>query len=362
MSFVPELLAWYATNARQLPWRSTRSPYRTWISEVMLQQTQVDTVIPYFTRWMDRFPDVQTLASANEQEVLTYWEGLGYYSRARNLHRSAGMIVEEFDGKLPHTVNDLQKLPGVGPYTAAAVASIAFNVDAAAVDGNIRRVLARVFDVREPARSPEGERLLWSLAEEHLPVGCAGIYNQALMDLGSLICTPHNPDCETCPIKKFCQARALGLQSKRPVKVPRKTIPHLTVTAAIIRRNGRVLIAQRPKPGLLGGLWEFPGGTLEETDQDLGTCLRREIREELDVAVQVGKPFGKYKHAYTHFKISLYAFFCQMDENEQPNNLESEALAWVRVSELGDYPMGKVDRQIARKLEKGMEQDGDFSG
>jgi A/G-specific adenine glycosylase len=352
MSFVPGLLAWYEADARDLPWRVDCSPYGTWVSEVMLQQTQVDTVIPYFQRWMDRFPDVQSLAAADEQEVLSCWEGLGYYSRAHNLHRTAKILVGENGGKLPQTVRELEQLPGIGPYTAAAIASIAFNQDAAAVDGNIRRVLARVFNVQEPARSREGLKKLWSLAEENLPPGRASAYNQALMDLGSIICTPQKPKCSICPIEPFCQARALGVQEERPVKMPRKRSPHHTVTAAVILRDGRVLLAQRLKGGLLGGLWEFPGGTLEESDKDLQDCLIREIREELGVGVHVGAPFGKYNHAYTHFKISLYAFLCELEGHAQPQNLESEALAWVRVSELADYPMGKVDRQIARKLAK----------
>jgi A/G-specific adenine glycosylase len=328
----------------------------------MLQQTQVDTVIPYFLRWMDRFPNVQTLAEGEEQEVLTCWEGLGYYSRARNLHRSARLLVEHHAGQLPWSVQELEQLPGIGRYTAAAIASIAFDQDVAAVDGNIRRVLSRVFNVAIPARSPEGERALWSLAEEHLPRGQAGTYNQALMDLGATICTPTAPDCMHCPIRNDCAAKRLDLQEERPVKLPRKKTPHHTVTAAVIRRDGRVLLAQRPKSGLLGGLWEFPGGTQEESDQNLQACLMREIREELGVAVHVGEPFGRYQHAYTHFKITLHAFLCELAGAEEPKNLASDALAWVRVSELGEYPMGKVDRQIARKLVKEFEKGGTLPG
>jgi A/G-specific adenine glycosylase len=361
MSFGSQLLAWYETNARELPWRSMRSPYRTWVSEIMLQQTQVETVIPYFHRWMARFPDIASLAAAELQEVLSFWEGLGYYSRARNLHRSARIIMEKFDGNLPHTISELRDLPGIGPYTAAAIASIAFDVDVAAVDGNIRRVLSRVFDIRVPARSPEGERHLWSLAEKHLPAGKASAYNQALMDLGAVICTPKSPDCGICPIETYCQARTLGVQEERPVKLPRKKTPHHTVTAAVIWRDGQVLLAQRPKNGLLGGLWEFPGGTLEESDEDLPACLRREIKEELGVEVQVDEPFGTYQHAYTHFKITLYAFTSKIIGGTLPKNLESDALAWVGISELGNYPMGKVDRQIAQRLEEEV-KGGLFSG
>jgi A/G-specific adenine glycosylase len=352
MSFVPLLLDWYDHNARELPWRCDVSPYRTWISEVMLQQTQVETVIPYFSRCMARFPDIQTLAAADEQEVLSLWEGLGYYSRARNLHRAAKQMMVASGGQLPRTPADLQKLPGIGPYTAAAIASIAFGQDVPAVDGNIRRILARYFDVSVPARSPEGEAALHTLAYAHLPPGRAGDYNQALMDLGALICKPQNPDCEGCPIAEGCLARQLGIQALRPVKSPRKQIPHLTVTAAIIQQDGKVLLAQRPSQGLLGGLWEFPGGTLEADDADLASCLKREIREELGVEILVGEPYGRYDHAYTHFKISLHAFLCKLPQNALPQPIASQSLAWAALDALPNYPMGKVDRQIARRLSK----------
>ncbi len=350
MHLAKALLEWYDQNARELPWRSTISPYRTWVSEVMLQQTQVETVIPYFNEWMKRFPDVESLAAADQQEVLSLWEGLGYYSRARNLHRAAQQIMEKRDGKLPESVEDLRKLPGIGPYTAAAIASIAFNADVAAVDGNIRRVLSRYFDVTDPARSSEGEKKIWALAQENLPKGRAGDFNQALMDLGSAICLPKNPDCEHCPLAEACIANRLGIQNERPVKLPRQQIPHVTVTAAVIRRNGHVLLAQRPSKGLLGGLWEFPGGTLEDSDRDLESCLKREVMEELGVVIKVSDSFGQYNHAYTHFKISLFAFFCEIRDGQEPQALASDDLVWVGLDELVNYPMGKVDRMIATRL------------
>ena len=357
MVFAEKLLQWYEQNARELPWRSSQSPYRTWVSEVMLQQTQVETVIPYFQKWMVRFPDIPALAAASEQDVLLVWEGLGYYSRARNLHRTARIIMEEMDGKLPATPQALQELPGIGPYTAAAIASIAFDVDVAAVDGNIRRVLARLFDVQEAVGNKEGEKRFWTLANENLPSGQASSYNQALMDLGALICRQKTPDCEQCPISEFCQAKALGLQEERPVRSPRKKSPHLTVTAAIINRDRKVLLALRPSKGLLGGLWEFPGGTLEEGDDGLEACLEREIREELGVAIEIGAPFGIYQHAYTHFRITLHAYLCTMNENDEPKSLASERLMWVKHSDLPTYPMGKVDRQIAERLQKEVKND-----
>ncbi len=351
-SFVPPLLAWYETNARDLPWRSIMSPYRTWVSEVMLQQTQVDTVIPYFHRWMDRFPDIETLAQSSERDVLSLWEGLGYYSRARNLFQAAKIVMRDYKGHLPVSPVALQKLPGIGPYTAGAIASIAFGQDVAVVDGNIRRVFSRMFNIEEPARSTEGEKRIRALAEKHLPSGRASAYNQALMDLGASICTPKTPDCQNCPVKEHCQAFSLGIQEERPVKKPRKKTPHLTVTAAVISRDDQVLLAQRPKEGLLGGLWEFPGGTLEEGDEDLESCLKREIREELDVDIGVRRPFGKYQHAYTHFRITLHAFMCDLLDGHQPMPIECEEVAWAGLDQLEEFPMGKVDRLIAQRLLK----------
>ncbi len=352
MLFTASLLHWYEENARDLPWRLHQSPYHTWVSEIMLQQTQVQTVIPYFEHWIARFPDIEALAAASEQEVLSLWEGLGYYSRARNLHKAAKIVMADFKGELPDSLTALQGLPGIGPYTAAAIASIAFDEDAAAIDGNIRRVFSRLYNIQEPIRSTEGERQIRKFTEENLPPGRAGVYNQALMDLGATICIPKDPRCEACPVRDHCQALVLGVQGERPVKLPRKKVPRLTVTAAVIRRDGRVLLAQRPKDGLLGGMWEFPGGTQEEGDSDLEACLRREIQEELGVDIQILMPFGEYKHAYTHFKIDLYAFICELTGNQEPRPLESDGLVWIVLEELNQYPMGKVDRKIARRLMK----------
>lgn len=352
MTFVPALLEWYQINARDLPWRSCHSPYCIWVSEIMLQQTQVDTVIPYFNRWMDVFPDIKSLSEADEHLVLSLWEGLGYYSRGRNLLKAARIITEKLDGQLPMTMKALQKLPGIGRYTAAAIASIAFNLDVAAVDGNIRRVISRLFDITEPARSTLGERKIWSLAQANLPSGQASEYNQAMMDLGASICLSKNPKCADCPISASCLAFQRGVQENRPIQKPRKAIPHLTVTAGIIRQDSRVLLAKRPSGGLLGGLWEFPGGTLEESDLNLEACLKREIMEELGIQIYVGSAFGTFKHAYTHFKITLHAFLCFPATGEVPQPLEADGLAWVTLKELEDYPMGKVDRLIARKIMK----------
>jgi A/G-specific adenine glycosylase len=299
---------------------------------------------------MERFPNLASLAHASEQEVLSLWEGLGYYSRARNLHRAARQVMDTLGGAIPGDVQSLNRLPGIGRYTAGAIASIAFGADAAALDGNIRRVLARVFNMSEPARSPEGERRLWELAAEHLPPGRAGEYNQALMDLGAMICTPRAPDCPHCPLFDFCQARMLGIQEARPVGLEKAPTPHYTVTAAVIHRNGRVLIAQRPSQGLLGGLWEYPGGK-QQPGEDLPACLQREIEEELDASICVGAELGVYRHAYTHFRVTLHAFHCALKGEKQPRPLQAQDLRWVTLAELSGYPMGKIDRQITGDLQ-----------
>jgi A/G-specific adenine glycosylase len=345
------ILDWYAQNARRLPWRGIDDPYATWVSEIMLQQTQVDTVIPYFLRWMERFPTLGRLANSSEEDVLRCWEGLGYYSRARNLHTAAQKVAAEYGGLLPSSRRELEQLPGIGPYTAGAIASIAFGLDEAALDGNIRRVLARLFDVQLPARSPAGEKQLWELARSVLPLGKAGDFNQALMDLGAGICAPKNPKCSDCPLQGECRAYALGIQDQRPVRQARPAVPHITVCAAVITRKGRVLIARRPSSGLLGGMWEFPGGKVEP-GEELDAGLRREIREELDVPVTVGEPVGVYHHAYTHFRVTLHAFCCRLESGD-PKPLEASEIRWEPPGNLSTFPMGKIDRQIARRINDG---------
>jgi len=342
------LLEWYRLQARQLPWRGQNDPYATWVSEIMLQQTRVDTVIPYYRRWMERFPSLEKLAAASEQEVLAAWEGLGYYSRARNLHRAARQVMSEYQGVIPVERSTLERLPGIGRYTAGAITSIAFGQDEAALDGNIRRVLARLFNVDQPAYSGAGQRRLWELARQNLPAGRAGDYNQALMDLGASLCTPHAPACLVCPLAELCEARRLGTQEELPVLKARAPIPHYTVTAAIIVRSGQVLIACRPSKGLLGGLWEFPGGKVEP-GEELPAALGREIREELGTDILVGEAFGTYEHAYTHFRVTLHAFICSLN-GQEPQPLEASELRWVTPPELAQFPMGKIDRQISRRL------------
>ncbi|MFZ5856964.1 MAG: A/G-specific adenine glycosylase [Chloroflexota bacterium] len=351
MLFPSLLLRWYQKHGRTLPWRGHPDAYAVWVSEIMLQQTRVEAVIPYFERWMARFPSLRDLAEASEQNVLNLWEGLGYYSRARNLHKAARVIVDEFDGHLPRSVEALRKLPGIGRYTAAAIASIAFDLDEPTMDGNIRRVYARLFNVDIPADSTEGEKLLWGLAAENLPKGKAGDYNQALMDLGAIICLPKNPRCESCPLKKQCMAFQLGLQESRPVLKPKSKIPHHVHAAVIIvGRIGNpptpaVLLSKRPSRGLLGGLWEFPNARVAS---DPAKELTKAIRSEYSIQLRRGEALDAIHHVYSHFSVEVHAFLCQLSKPIREDSRQE--LKWVKLSDLDDYPMGKVDRQIAQKI------------
>lgn len=349
-SLSQRLLQWYAIQARDLPWRKSQDPYRVWVSEIMLQQTQVAAVIPYYQRWLKRFPTLKALADAPLADVLSHWEGLGYYSRARNMHKAAQQVLAQFGGRLPSTLEELRGLPGIGRYTAGAIASIAFKQDTAVLDGNVKRVLARVFNLTDDVKSPAGEKKLWELAESLVPPGEAGDYNQAVMDLGATICIPQNPTCLLCPLLGMCESQTLGVQNERPVVKRKPPTPHYNVAAAIIKHRGRFLITQRPLDKLLGGLWEFPGGK-QEPNERLSECLAREIKEELGMHIEVGEQRLTLKHAFTHFKITLHVFEATWISGD-PQALEVAAFKWVRPSEFDDYAMGKTDRQIARWVQK----------
>ena len=346
----PALLAWYDENARVLPWRSVPSPYHVWVSEIMLQQTRVESVRPYYERFIQRFPDVFSLAQADLAEVLKLWEGLGYYARVRNLQACARVLVERFGGELPPDAEALRSLPGVGRYTAGAIASIAFGLAEPALDGNIRRVYARLINLQLPVGSPEGETLLWQTATENLSPSRPGDFNQALMDLGATLCRPANPECHRCPLRLFCKAFKMGTQTQVPVRALRKHIPHYTQIAAVIRSEERVLLIRRPQGGLLGGLWEFPGVRLTAPEAELVACLQREIHEQLGLEIHVGEPLGVYRHAYTHFRITEHAFCCRLAPGEALP--ATEARRWVSPAELEGLAMGKVDRLIAIRLQE----------
>jgi A/G-specific adenine glycosylase len=349
--FIPPLLEWFAAQAADLPWRQNPTPYRVWLSEVMLQQTQITTVIPYFLRFTEQFPTVFDLAAADQDRVLKLWEGLGYYSRARNMHKAAQIVASQYHGKFPNSAADLQTLPGIGRYTAGAIASIAFGEPVPVLDGNVMRVFARLFDLADDITLAETKDRLWKIGETLVPTDHPGDYNQALMELGQKVCKPRNPFCKACPVRDYCAAYQAGVQEERPVKSPKSAIPHYDVTAGLVRNSqGQLLIAKRPDDKLLGGLWEFPGGK-QENGETLAACLERELIEELGIQVQVGDFFVKVRHAFTHFKITLHVFECDLlPDGGEPQALGCADWRWVSENELEHYAFGAADRQVITAL------------
>jgi A/G-specific adenine glycosylase len=336
------LLAWYDANRRDLPWRRTKDPYRIWIAEVMLIQTQVDTAIPYYQRFAERFPDAATLAAAELDEVLKTWEGLGYYARARNLHSAAGIVVERHGGLLPREVKNLRALPGVGAYVAAAICAIAFDGQVLAIDGNVRRVMSRLLDLPEP------KEFDLTAAGTPLVQERPGDVNQALMDLGSVICTPRSPSCAECPLENLCRARAEGTVEERPRRRPRRKRPHYDIAVGVVWRDDHILIAKRPADGLLGGLWEFPGGK-PEAGESLEAAVVREIGEELAVEVEPGEKIAAVNHAYSHFEITLHAYHCRY-RTGTPSPIGCQEFAWVKPEQLDRYAFPAANRRVLEHL------------
>lgn len=338
------LLRWYRLHRRDLPWRAgpgeTPDPYRVWLSEVMLQQTRVEAVKPYFARWLDRFPTLQALVEAPQDEVLKAWEGLGYYSRARNFHRAAREVAERYGGSVPNDPALFRALPGVGRYTAGAVMSIAFGRPEAVVDGNVRRVLARWTDEPEPRDSE-----LWALAEALVPPVRPGDFNQALMELGATICTPRAPRCLECPVRAFCAAYVAGTQEARPAPRRAKPLPHEHQAVAVVERDGRFLLARRHQDARLGGLWEFPGA-LRGVGESSAAAAERAGREVTGVSARAISPIATVDHAFTHVKVSYYAIRCAWIEGEgDPHGCDR--VAWVTPAELDALALPLAQRRIA---------------
>ena len=345
------LMKWYQKHARLLPWRGSSDPYEIWISEVMLQQTRIETVIPYFEKWMSIFQDLESVSNSNEEEILRIWEGLGYYSRARNIYKTAKIIMEDYNGEFPVDEAALQRLPGIGEYISGAIMSIAYHEKVPALDGNGIRVIARLFNYQQPVNVNRNRNFLKKKLVELLPEKKPGDFNQALMDLGSVICIPSDPKCTHCPLHKYCESFKKATQNFLPVKGKKKRIPHYQVVAAIIENKiQEVLIDKRPSKGFLGGLWEFPGGKVEKKESN-EEALVRELKEELGILVRPFEIFGIYKHTYTHFRVTVHTFFAKLDKG-QPKPLQVEECEWVRVKELKHYPMGKVDRSISNDLQQ----------
>ena len=343
-----KLLAWYDKSKRDLPWRGVKDPYCIWISEVMLQQTQVKTVLPYYERWIKTLPSVEKLASAPDRKILKLWEGLGYYSRARNLKNAARIVVREMGGKIPDTVTGLKNLPGIGRYTAGAIASIAFGLRVPVLDGNVKRVLSRLFCINENGSTSSSENFLWQKAADLLPVRRPGDFNQALMELGATVCMPKAPICRQCPLRKVCEAFRKGDPERFPPAKNKTPIKKIDVSAGIIVKNKKVYIQQRTKFGLMGGLWEFPGGKREK-DESPEDCLKREIREELGTDVTILNKVMTVKHSYTQFRVTLHVFNCCLSGGRlKPNGCEQ--WKWVTLNNLKKYPFPAANVKIVKHL------------
>lgn len=351
-SFQKALLRWFDVEKRDLPWRHSRDPYAIYLAEIMLQQTRIEQGTPYYERFLKRFPTLQSLGQATEEDVLKLWEGLGYYTRARNLFRTARLLMEEYDGVFPKTPDELQRLPGIGKYTACAIASIAFNNVVPVVDGNVKRVLARLNAIEEPINLASTESLFWRMAQSLVPHGRPGDFNQAMMELGARICIPKSPTCPKCPVRRHCDAFARNVQLLLPRTVPKSPIPCHHVAVAVIKsRNGKYLIGKRPSNGFLGGLWEFPGGKINPGEAP-EEALRRESLEELSIEIRVDSALATVRHAYSHFNVVLHVYRCTI-LNGRPRAKVHTELRWVRPEEFSHYPFPKGNHKFIELLREG---------
>jgi A/G-specific adenine glycosylase len=350
ISLQQKLLSWFASNRRLLPWRKSSDWYKIWISEVMLQQTQVEQVIPYYLRFIGKFKNVNHLAVAAEEEVLKVWEGLGYYSRARNLHRSAKIIVNRYKSCLPRNLDDLQKLPGFGPYTANAVLSIAFNQPYGVVDGNIKRVISRLFALSEDIRKPASHKKIQQLMDSLLPPGKSGPFNEAMMELGALVCQPAKPGCTECPLKMNCLAYQQGIEKEIPYRSKRKKIPTYESVAFIIRYGDEYLLVKRGPEGMLGGMWEFPtfrlqqGETIEKFEKSFFS--RHQFNQNLQK-----KYWPPINHSYTHFKLILHSVLIIKKKKEFPLDGYLE-YRWNSLNALKKLPLHKAIWKVLEQIEK----------
>ena len=338
------LAAWFLANKRSLPWREHPDPWHIWLSEVMLQQTRVDQGLPYFKRFVERFPTVADMAETDLDELLLLWEGLGYYSRCRNLHKAARMVMEDRGGELPRSYDEWLMLPGVGPYTAAAIASIAFGEPRAVVDGNVIRVLTRLHAFPDVVTDASARRRIETWAQDFLDREQPGRHNEALMEMGALVCLPRNPRCGECPLQGDCLAQASGTQEDFPIKKPSQPVPHYDIAIGIIRDDeSRIYIQQRDTDAMLGGLWEFPGGKVEEGETPAEAC-RREVREETGMEVEPQACIATIKHAYSHFRITMHAFECAAVST---SDLEvSGPHAWIAKESFAEYAFPRANRKL----------------
>lgn len=343
-AWVDRLLDWFGQHQREMPWRSQPEPYFVWVSEMMLQQTQVDTVIGYFNRFIQRFPTVEDLAQAELQDVLKLWEGLGYYSRARNLHKAAQKVVDQFSGNLPSDYATLQTLPGLGPYCAAAITSIAFGNPVPVVDGNVLRVFSRFWAIEEDILLPKVRKQIFEALIPFIAQTDPSQFNQGIMELGALVCKPTVPLCDQCPLQPDCKAYRENKVRLLPIKAKKAPVPHYTIAVGVIWKEGHILVAKRKETQMLGGLWEFPGGK-NKPGETLEQTVSREIEEETGLKVNVGKLYTKVNHAYTHFKITLYAFRCDYVAGVASPHTSDE-LRWILPETLHHLPFPTANKKI----------------
>lgn len=340
------LLDWYEATKRDLPWRRTRDPYAIWVSEVMLQQTRVETVIPYWERFLERFPTIEALADAPEPDVLKLWEGLGYYSRVRNLQKAAQVVKERHHGIVPDTLDEMRDLPGVGPYTAGAVQSIAYDRDVPAVDGNVFRVLSRLYLIEDDIMKPKTRKIFEDLAEFLIPEGRAASFNQGLMELGARICIPKKPRCGTCPVQEHCKGFAEGVAEELPVKEKKKPPRPVDMTAAILRDGERVLIRRRPDKGLLASLWEFPGGERIE-GESLERSLATHLREDLGLTVEALHLYAQVEHTFSHLHWTMRVYECALRSGLVR---VTEDVRWVALADLEHYAFPVAHQKVVKQL------------
>jgi A/G-specific adenine glycosylase len=342
------LLAWFRRHRRNLPWRATRDPYAIWVSEVMLQQTQVATVIPYYHRFLHAFPTLEALAAASEEDVLRLWEGLGYYRRARDLHRGARWLVAEHDGRLPDDPEVFGRVPGVGRYTLGAVLSQAFDRRLPILEANSQRLLSRLLGLRDDPRSESVRRRLWQVAEELLPRRQVGEFNQALMELGALVCTPAQPRCEACPLAGCCRARRLGLQTAIPPRSASPKTVALQEVAVVVWRGRRVLLVRRPPAGRWAGLWEFPHGPLQPGEEHDAAAIRI-LAEQTGLAARPATELLTIRHSVTRFRITLACLEAHWQAGRFQSSFYQEG-RWLVPARLAEYPVSAPQRRLAKAI------------
>ncbi len=351
-SFQKTLLNWFARYSRDLPWRRSYLPYHIWISEIMLQQTQMERGTAYFERWIKRFPDIASIAEASEEEILKYWEGLGYYSRARNIHKAAQLLMKKNGGQLPADRTSLLAMPGIGKYTAAAIMSLAFNKDVPLVDANIERLFARLFNIETPIKDKGQQTFIWRNAKEILPPGQARNFNQALMELGALVCRPRNPNCTVCPVHNHCQSLTLGVVDERPVPGKTTDTIRIEMVTGFLQKGGAIFIQKRPPNGVWANLWEFPGGRIEAGETP-AEALVREYMEETEMNIGNLSKITTVKHSYTRYRVTLHCYTCfLLNGPQRPVLHEAQEYRWITPLDLHRFAFPAGHRKLIEFMRK----------